>query len=166
MLVWYFNQLHTLWYVEKLKPCWNLRKPAETRKGFLYCWNCTETYYMRFQLTETLRKLFSSFPHCWNLTETYTSGFRWRKLDGIQLNLYNSFHIAETIQETSTPCLYIVSAVFQFCWNGIFHPVNLTKLTLMKHCQDKCSSTCIDTIICYSLFWCTYFKTHDRLPWD
>ena len=122
-MVWYFNQLHTLWYVEKLKPCGNLRKPAETRKGFLYCWNCTETYYIRFQLTETLRKLFSSFPHCWNLTETYTSGFRWRKLDGIQLKLYNSFRIAETIQETSTPSFHIVSAVFQFCWNGIFHPV-------------------------------------------
>ena len=37
--------------------CVNLRKPAETRKGFLYCWNCTATYYIMFQLTETLRKL-------------------------------------------------------------------------------------------------------------
>ena len=101
--------------------CVNLRKPAETRKGFLYCWNCTATYYIMFQLTETLRKLLSSFPHCWNLTETYTSGFSRRKLDGIQLKLYNRFYIAETILETSTlSSFYLVSAVFQFCWKGIF----------------------------------------------
>ena len=42
-----------------------LRKITETygtRKGFVYCWNCTETFYTRFQLTETLRKLFICFP--------------------------------------------------------------------------------------------------------
>ena len=72
-------------------------------------------------MTETLRTLFSMFPHCWNWTKTYTSGFCWRKLDGIHLKLYYS--IAETILETSSPSFYIVSAVFQFCWNFIFHPL-------------------------------------------
>ena len=122
-------------YGEKLKLCGNLRKHAETRKGFLYCWNCTETFYIRFQLTETLRKLFSLFLHCWNWTETYTSGFRWRKLDGIQLKLYNSFRIAETIQETSTPSFYIVLAVFQFCWNSIFHPVQIMLDQIQSICK-------------------------------
>ena len=64
----------------KLKPCGNFRKYAlqvyanwnltETRKAFLHCWNCAETYYIRFQVTETFWKLFSMFPYCWNLTET------------------------------------------------------------------------------------------------
>ena len=136
-MIW-INNKYDYWsvtYVEKkLKPCGNLRKPAETRKGFLYCWNCTETYYIMFPLTETLQKPFSSFRHCWNWTETYTSGFHWRKLDGIQLKLCNSFLIAETILETSTPSFFIVSAVFQFCWNGIFHPVHylILKVSMVK----------------------------------
>ena len=96
-----------------MKPCGNLRKPVETRRGFLYCWNCTETFYIRFHLTETLRKLFNLFPHCWNCSETYTSGFHWRKLNGIQLKLYNSFRIAKTIQETST----LSSIQFQQCFS-------------------------------------------------
>ena len=74
---------------------------------------------------------FSLFPHCWNWTETYTSGFHWRKLDGIQLKLYYRFYIAETKLETSTLSFYLVSAVFQFCWNGIVHPVTLNVLWLL-----------------------------------
>ena len=93
---------------------------AETRKRFLYCRNCTETYYIRFQLTETLQKLFSMFLHCWNWTETYTSGFRWRKFYRIQLKLYNSFRIVESKQETSTPSFYIVSAEIQFLLKLVF----------------------------------------------
>ena len=107
---------------------WNLAETygnlLKRGKGFFIAENCTETNYIRFQLTETLHKPFSFSPHCWNWSETCTTGFRWRKLDGIQLKLYNSIRIAETIQETWSPSLYIVSAVFQFCWNGIFQPVS------------------------------------------
>ena len=100
-----FQVTETFWKLFSLFPyCWNLTETYYIRfqvtetfwklfSMFPYCWNLTETNYIRFQLTETLRKLFSSFPHSWNLTETYTSGFRWRKLEGIQLNLYNSFHM-------------------------------------------------------------------------
>ena len=96
-------------------------------------WNLAGTYgnlWTRengFSIAETEQKRstsgFSLFLHCWNWTKNYTSVFRWRKLDRIQLKLYNSFRIAVTIQETSSQSFYIVLAVFQFCWNCIFHPV-------------------------------------------
>ena len=56
----------------KLKPCKNLWKPVrqvyanwnltETKKRFLHCWNCTETYCIRFQLTDS--------PFCFRTAET------------------------------------------------------------------------------------------------
>ena len=75
---------------------WNL---TETRKGFLHCWNCIETYYICFQQTETLQKLYSMFQDCWNWMETYMTGFRWRKLKEIQVKLCNGFRISDTIQQ-------------------------------------------------------------------
>ena len=73
-----WNFAETFQYVSALlKRDWNLLHQVSGN------WNFAET--------------FSLFPYCWNLIETYTSGFHWQKLDWIQLKLYNSFRIAETI---------------------------------------------------------------------
>ena len=127
-----FNQLH-------MEKTWNL---AETYgnlrkwgKGFCIAETVQKLTTSGFSWLKLCDKLFSLFQHCWNWTKTYSSGFCWQKLDGIQLKLYNSFSIAETILETSTPSFFIVSAVFQFCWNGIFHPVidSGSKQQITKH---------------------------------
>ena len=72
-------------------------------------WNFAET----FKFVSTLLKL------NWNLHIRFPWTETWRN----QAETIVSALIAETIQKTSTPSFYIVSAVFQFCWNGIFHPV-------------------------------------------
>ena len=89
-------------------------------------WNLAETYGKK------------GFVYC--CTETCTSGFRWQKLDGIQLKLCNSFRIAETIQETPTPNFYLVSS---------------SVLVLLKRYFS--SSVENFDLICFML---TYFTSH------
>ena len=57
LLVWYL--INNRW--RKLKLCGNLRKPAKARKGSLYCWNCTQTYWL---------KLCGNFSVCFHPAET------------------------------------------------------------------------------------------------
>ena len=102
-------------------------------------WNLAGTYgnlWKRekgFSIAETEQKLSTSgfswlklcgnCSVCFRTAETGLNITHQVSAGGIHLKLYNSFRIAVTIQETSSQSFYIVLAVFQFCWNCIFHPV-------------------------------------------
>ena len=50
------------------------------------------------------------------------------------------------------------------CNLQIYHlNINLIIWSLMKYCQDKWSSTYIEPIICYLLYWCAFIKAPGRL---